>query len=155
MIDEAEQVLAHLLTSATCKSRGLLIQRLQQILAVAGQTIVLDADLSDATMQLIQQAQADGPAAQVLIASYALPQQWPVNWWEQAAPDALQAATIAAVKRGEVPFVVTDSREAATALHQLLEAETGGNGVLITSDTTGTPEVQALLPRLNDPAAVA
>ena len=158
VIDEAEQVLAHLLTSATCKSRGLLIQRLQQILAIAGQVIFLDADLSDATLEWVQQAQADGSAiscAQVLIASDALPQQWPVNWWEQTAPDALQAATIAAVKRGEVPFVVTDSREAATALHQLLEAETGGHGVLITSDTTGTPEVQALLPRLNDPAAVA
>ena len=155
VLDEVEQVLAHLLTSATCKSRGLLIQRLQQLLAVAGQVIVLDADLSDATLQWIQQAQAAGPAEQVLIASDALPQQWPVSWWEQAAPDALQAATIAAVKRGEAPFVVTDSREAATALHQLLEAETGGHGVLITSDTTGTPEVQALLPRLNDPAAVA
>jgi hypothetical protein len=155
VIDEAEQVLAHLLTSATCKSRGLLIQRLQQILAIAGQVIVLDADLSDATLEWVQQAQAAGPAAQVLIASDALPQQWPVNWWEQTAPDALQVATIAAVKRGEVPFVVTDSREAATALHQLLEAETRGHGVLITSDTTGTAEVQALLPRLNDPAAVA
>ena len=155
VIDEAEQVLAHLLASATCKSRGLLIQRLQQILAVAGQVIVLDADLSDATLEWVKQAQAADSAEQVLIASDALPQQWPVNWWEQAAPEALQAATIAAVKRGEAPFVVTDSREAATALHQLLEAETGGHGALITSDTTGTAEVQALLPRLNDPAAVA
>lgn len=156
VLDEVEQVLAHLLTSATCRqNRGLLIQRLQQLLAVAGQVIVLDADLSDASLAWVQQAQAGGSAAQVLIASDALPQQWPVSWWEQTAPDALQAATIAAVKRGEVPFVVTDSREAATALHQLLEAETGGRGALITSDTTGTPEVQALLPRLNDPAAVA
>ena len=109
-------------------------------------------------MQWIQQAQADGSAiscAQVLVASTALPQQWPVSWWDQATPEALQAATVAAVKRGEVPFVVTDSREAATALHQLLEAETGGHGALVTSDTTGTAEVQALLPRLNDPAAVA
>lgn len=153
VLDEIEQVVAHLLSSSTCKSRGLLAQRFQQLLAVAGKVIALDADLSDATMEWLQEAIETGGST--LIVSDAKPHQWPVSWWEQATPDALQAATIAAVKRGEVPFVVTDSREAATALHQLLEAETGGHGVLITSDTTGTAEIQALLPRLNDSAAVA
>jgi len=75
VLDEAEQVLTHLLTSATCRqNRGLLIQRLQQIIRLAGQVVAMDADLSDATLNWLRQARGDRPAEVALLVGH-----WPAT----------------------------------------------------------------------------
>lgn len=149
VIDEAEQVLAHLINSATCsQNRGLLIQRLQQIIQLAGQVIALDADLSDATLNWLQQARGDRPAEVALLVGTGPQQSWPIHWYEQNRPDEAQAALLKAAAAGPV-FVSTDSRERAAALHALLEHHLPqADGLLVTSETTGQPETQAWLQKL-------
>ena len=154
VIDEASQVIAHLLTSTTknCRElRGVLIQQLEGLVRHCKQVILLDADLGDAEVKWVEQAKG---SEAVLINNTAKPSPWPVTWWEHPGPEAIQKALITAVKAGERPLVVTDSREGATAINQLLEAETGLTGALITRDTVDCPEVQSLLPRLNCADAV-
>lgn len=156
VLDEAEQLLAHLLTSSTCsEQRGLLIQRLQAIVANASQVVALDADLSDSTLQWLQQARAGRPAEVALLVAKGTPQGWPVYWYEQGAEQLEQALLVAAAKAPV--FVTTDSRERAAALHQLLQHHLPSHqGLLITSATTSTPEVQQWLAKLtNEQALVA
>jgi hypothetical protein len=162
IFDEAEQVGQHLLTSATCsQNRGLLIQRLQQICAYASQVVALDADLSDATLAWLQQARAGGRAtscAQVEVALLVGEGQaccWPVHWYEQGRPEAAQQALLEAAAHGPV-FVTTDSRERAAALHDLLQHHLPqAEGLLVSSETTGRPEVQAWLGNLTSIEALA
>lgn len=156
VLDEAEQLLAHLLTSSTCREqRGLLIQRLQAIVANASQVIALDADLSDSTLQWLQQARAGRPAEVALLVAESTPQGWPVYWYEESAEQLEQALLVAAAKAPV--FVTTDSRERAAALHQLLQHHLPeAKGLLITSATSSTPEVQQWLAKLtNEQALVA
>ena len=156
VLDEAEQVLGHLLTSSTCREqRGLLIQRLQAIVANASQVIALDADLSDITLQWLQQARAGRPAELALVGTDAKPKGWPCYWYEEGAEQLEQALLEAA---GKAPvFVTTDSRERAAALHQLLQHHLPeAKGLLITSATTSSPEVAQWLGQLtNERALVA
>jgi hypothetical protein len=159
VLDEAEQLLAHLLTSATCREqRGLLIQRLQQLCLVAGQVVALDADLSDATLQWLASA-AGGVATScspcLIEATGQQRHGWRVHWYAQGKPDEAQAALIAAANASPV-FVTTDSRERAEALHQLLQHHhPQGHGLLITSHTTGTPEMGPWLAKLTNAHALA
>ncbi|MCP9905543.1 DUF3854 domain-containing protein [Cyanobium sp. BA5m-21] len=161
VLDEAEQLLAHLLTSSTCREqRGLLIQRLQAIVANASQVIALDADLSDSTLQWLQQARAGGRATScaqevALLVAEGTPQGWPIYWYEESAEQLEQALLVAAAKAPV--FVTTDSRERAAALHQLLQHHLPeAKGLLITSATSSTPEVQQWLAKLtNEQALVA
>jgi len=154
VLDEAEQLLAHLLTSSTCREqRGLLIQRLQAIVANASQVIALDADLSDATLKWLQQARAGRPAELALIAAEGIPQGWPCYWYEEGA-EQLEQALLEAAAKAPV-FVTTDSRERAAALHQLLQHHLPeAKGLLITSATTSSPEVQEWLAKLTDSQAL-
>jgi hypothetical protein len=158
VLDEAEQVLAHLLTSSTCsQNRGLLLQRLQQICTYAGQVVALDADLSDATLAWLQQArQSAGRSADVaLLVGNGSRQSWPVHWYEQGRPEAAQQALLEAAQQAPV-FITTDSRERAAALHDLLQHHLPqAQGLLITSETTGRPEVQAWLAKLTSSEALA
>ena len=159
-IDEAEQGLTHILTSATCRERrGLLIQRLQQIVAYSSQVILLDADLSDATIEWFRQAKAGAPARScaqapapdvALLVAPGAGQPWPVHWYEQGRPELAQAALLDAAAAGPV-FISTDSRERAAALHDLLQHHLPqAKGILITSETTGDPEVKAWQDKLPD-----
>ncbi len=155
VLDEAEQVLAHLLTSSTCREqRGLLIQRLQAIVANAAQVVAVDADLSDSTMKWLQQARAGRPAELALLVAEGTPTGWPVYWYEQG-PEQLEQALLEAAAKAPV-FVTTDSRERAAALHDLLQHHLPEQrGLLITSDTTSSPEVQEWLAKLTDDRALA
>jgi hypothetical protein len=150
VLDEAEQLLHHLLSSATIKQRGLVWQRFIEVIGRVKQAVALDADLSDSTLLLLQQARrlygaSDGLQ---LISNHKAPQQWQVHWHEQAKPDAIQQALIEAASKGPV-FVVVDSKRRAEALHGLLQHHfPQAKGLLITSDTTATPEGAAAIAKL-------
>lgn len=142
LLDEVEQLLHHLLSSATIKQRGLLWQRFLQVVALVRQVVALDADLSDATLLLLQAARRLGGAfdALQLITNHQAPKPWQVHWYEQAKPDAIQQELIKAAGQGPV-FVVLDSKRRAQALHGLLQHHfPQAKGLLITSETTATPE---------------
>ncbi|MFM8975520.1 MAG: plasmid replication protein, CyRepA1 family [Vulcanococcus sp.] len=156
VLDEVVQVVGHLLSSSTkncAEHRGLLLQRLQGLIRHCRRVVLLDADLDDATLRWVREARGEGCEV-VLIDNPTKPAPWPVTWWEHAGPEAIQQALIAAVKAGERPLVLTDSRKAAEAIHHLLQTVTGRDGLAVHRDTVDTPEVKDLLPRLNDPEAV-
>jgi Lhr-like helicases len=154
VLDEAEQLLQHMLMSATCShQRGLIIQRLQQIIKGASQVVALDADLSDATLLWLAGGQEQEIA--LIEAAGKAPSPWRVHWHGQARPEQAQAELAKAAAAGPV-FITTDSREAATAIHELLQQQLPeAKGLLITSATTDTPEVKAWLSRLTDLEALA
>jgi hypothetical protein len=155
VLDEYSQSACHGLTSTTTncvEHRGALLQRLQGLIRHCKRVILLDADLADPELRWAMQARGGGEVA--LIDNPTKPTPWPVRWWEHSGPEAIQQALIDAVKAGERPLVVTDSRKQATALNGLLEATTGKRGALVTRETVEQAEIQALLPRLNDPEAV-
>jgi hypothetical protein len=156
VLDEAEQLLAHLLTSSTCRhQRGLLIQRFQQVVRLAGQVVALDADLSDTTLAWLQQARGEGPADVALLVGDGPRQAWPVYWYEQGRADEIQAALLQAAERAPV-FITTDSKERAAALHALLQHHLPeAQGLLISSETTGKAETQAWLAKLTSIEALA
>jgi hypothetical protein len=157
VLDEAEQGLAHLLLSATCREhRGLLIQRLQQIIRAASRIICLDADLSDTTLRWVEKARQDRRHDIALIeASATTASPWPVQWFDHSRPDEAQAALLEAASKAPV-FVTTDSKERAAALHGLLEHHLpGAAGLLISSDTTDKPEMKEWLAKLTSLDALA
>ena len=150
LLDEVEQLLQHLLNSATIKQRGLLWQRFLQVLALVRQVVALDADLSDDTLRLLLQARRLHGASDALqlITNHQAPKPWQVHWYDQAKPDACQQKLIKAAGQGPV-FVVVDSKRRAEALHGLLEQHfPKANGLLITSETTATPEGAAAISKL-------
>lgn len=151
VLDEVEQLLNHLLYSATCQAnRGLLLQRFWHAVGHAKQIVALDADLSDATLERLQRARrlhgADDRLS--LIINQQGPGRWMVRWWTQAKADAMQQALIEAV--GQAPqFITCDSKRQAEALHDLLlHHYPDAKGILITSETTaskaGAEEVERL-----------
>ena len=150
VIDEAEQHDQHLLNSATIKQRGLVWQRLLEAVGRARQVVVLDADLSDDTIRLMQQARRLHGASDALqlITNHRAPKPWQVHWYDQAKPDACQQALIEAGGKGPV-FVVVDSKRRAEALHGLLQHHyPEAKGLLVTSETTATPEGAAGISKL-------
>jgi DNA primase len=153
VLDEAEQLLQHLLTSSTCRAnRGLLFQRFCHVIGHAKQVVALDADLSDATLQLLQRARrlhgADDRLS--LIANRQGPTRWLVQWWEQSKADAMQQAMVEAV--GKAPqFITCDSKRRAELLHALLQHHyPDAKGILITSTTTATAEGAANVRKLTN-----
>jgi hypothetical protein len=157
VLDEAEQGLSHLMLSATCREhRGLLIQRLQQIIRAASRIICLDADLSDTTLSWVEKARQDRRSDIALIeASATTAAPWPVQWFDHSRPDEAQAALLEAASKAPV-FVTTDSKERAAALHGLLEHHLPGTaGLLISSDTTDKPETKEWLAKLTSLEALA
>ena len=154
VLDEAEQVLQHLLMSTTCRDkRGLILQRFKQIISNAAQVLALDADLSDATMLWL----ADGKEEDICLIEAAgkTESPWPVHWYEQQRPEEAQAALLKAAAAAPV-FVTTDSREKASALHELLQQHLpGATGLLITSETTEKEETRNWLGKLTSLEALA
>jgi hypothetical protein len=151
VLDEVEQLLQHLLTSTTCRAnRGLLFQRFCHVVGHAKQVVALDADVSDATLQLLQRARrlhgADDRLS--LIANRQGPGRWMARWWAQPKADAMQQALIEAV--GQAPqFITCDSKRRAELLHDLLQHHhPNAKGLLITSDTTATAEGAANVRKL-------
>ncbi len=153
VLDEAEQVLAHLLTSTTCRDRrGLLIQRLLQIISNAAQVVALDADLSDATLNFLDQGGSD---MSLISGAGKAPAAWPVHWYAHQRPEETQTALLKEAAAAPV-FITTDSRERATALHELLQHHhPQAKGLLITSETTEKEETRAWLDKLTSLEALA
>lgn len=156
VVDEARQLLAHALSSDTLReTRALVLETLRALAAIAGQVILLDADLDDATLDWFRSARREAGADDGLhlIENRHQGTSWPVHWHVEGTPDALLADLIEAVKAGERPFVVTDSRERATAIHHALAHALGlvkagqvpgerTGGLLVTSGTTTRPKVR-------------
>ncbi len=149
VIDEAVQVLRHLLTSATCRKEGklpALLARLREIIQVARLVVVADADLNNATLRYLQELRGDGQPVH-LVRNDFQPEGYPCEFILSPNASAAIARLFQAIGSGERVFVPTDSKNQSKRLaHQcyrmgLTEAEV----LVLNSETSGGEQEQTFI----------
>ena len=144
ILDEAMAVLthAHLSGTAIAQYRLAALQHLSEILQNAGQIFLLDGNLSDRGFAYLHQlAGLDRPAYKIFN-RYQIPYR-PIQFLDGSDKDCRSTLT-ELVLQAERPVLATDSREYSKAIAKLL-TEQGRQGLLVNSETVGTPEVRAFL----------
>lgn len=143
VLDEAVQLVRHLLTSTTCARDGkrpALLARFRALVQNAKRVILADADLDNATLHYLQSLR--GASAPVfLVRNDFEPEPYACRWL--VAPDrtALTGDLLSELSQlppGQVLFVATDSKALSKALHRLIMQQQPERRVLLlNSETTG------------------
>ncbi|MFM0390772.1 plasmid replication protein, CyRepA1 family [Paraburkholderia phytofirmans] len=144
IIDESEQVFSHL-TSDTLKSkRRQCYQKLFHYLRAGKSIIVADADLGPITADAVCAATQSGT-----------PYHFYLNQRKESRCDLhayesefhLQAELMDAVRAGGRHYITTNSKKKAEVLQEAIRYEFGESRktMLVTSETTSQPEVQAFV----------
>jgi len=143
VLDEAVQLVRHLLTSSTCARDGkrpALLARFRALVKNAKRVLVADADLDNATLHYLRDLRGD-KASVFLVKNDFEPQPYACRFL--AAPDrtAITGDLLTAVAQlpvGKVLFVATDSKATSKALHRLILQQFPDKRVLLlNSETTG------------------
>ena len=143
VLDEAVQLVRHLLTSATCARDGkrpALLARFRALVKNAKRVLIADADLDNATLLYLQDLRGDN-APVFLIKNDFEPAPYACRFL--AAPDrtAITGELLGAIAQlppGKVLFVATDSKATSKALHRLITQQQPAKRVLLlNSETTG------------------
>ena len=143
VLDEAVQLVRHLLTSATCARDGkrpALLARFRALVKNAKRVLLADADLDNATLHYLQSLRGD-KAPIFLVKNDFEPAPYACRFL--AAPDrtAITGELLAAIAHlppGKVLFVATDSKATSKALHRLITQQYPDKRVLLlNSETTG------------------
>jgi len=143
VLDEAVQLVRHLLTSLTCARDGkrpALLARFRALVRNAKRVIIADADLDDATLHYLQSLRGDGQPV-FLVKNDFEPEAYACRFL--AAPDrtAITGELLTAIAQqtpGQVLFVATDSKATSKALHRLITQQYLEQRVLLlNSETTG------------------
>ena len=143
VLDEAVQLVRHLLTSSTCARDGkrpALLARFRALVKNAKRVIIADADLDNATLRYLQDLRGD-KAPVFLVKNDFEPAPYDCRFL--VAPDrtALTSELLAAIAQlppGKVLFVATDSKATSKALHRLITQQYPEQRVLLlNSETTG------------------
>lgn len=121
IIDEAEQVIWHLLNSTTCqKQRVPILHSLKELLTKVladgtGRVILSDADLSDLSVDFIK-GLAGVPylIPWVCVNNWKPETGWTVYNYEQDEPTAWLATLEAEIEAGGKPFIVTSSQKVSS-----------------------------------------
>ncbi|MBB1601768.1 plasmid replication protein, CyRepA1 family [Variovorax sp. UMC13] len=148
LIDEVEQVFAHLLSATLRERRRDVLMRFQYYLKQAGALYLLDADLNHVTVKVLDALLDDDRDRnfQVLL-----------NWWQPnirtihlydgTKPDPLIGELIASLTRGERCFVCSNSKKFVDSLEGEVERRFDGKvrPLKITSENSQKPEIQAIV----------
>lgn len=141
VIDEAVQVLRHLLTSKTCAKDGkrpVLLARLTALIRAARRVLVADADLDDAVLHYLAELRGDGSKPFLLLNDYQS-DGYPVEFVNctdnSAAIDKLIDDAGVSLAEGKVLFVATDNKKLSIHLAQVLR-DLGLRVLLINSATS-------------------
>lgn len=151
ILDESEQVLWHTLSATTeVKTRRLEILREMRELfrnvltSESGKVILLDADLSDLSIQFVTGMAGLEVEPYVVVNDVQTP-TWTVHHYDHNSPAKLLKSLIEAIAAGEVPFVMTHSQSAASrwstkTLEALLSLKFPSKRILrIDSETIADP----------------
>jgi len=154
ILDEVVQVLRHLLTSSTCNKEGkrpVLLARFTELVQTARRVILADADLDKASINYIQTLRGDTAPAWLLI-NDAQAEPWPVDFIEAPDASAITARLLDDVADGKRVFIATDSKAGSKRLNQLISGieGTGGNVLLLNSETSGGENEQAYIKAPDD-----
>lgn len=146
IIDESEQVLRNLLSSTLRQDLSDIFNKILLLLSNALQVVCLDADLSsDMTIELITlMRDPKGVKARDqcvgIINNYKIGAGRSIRWLPTKYQ--LLAEIAEAAEAGKKIFVASSTLRAATAIGEMLRSQ-GKNVLVITAETSGTPEVQA------------
>lgn len=151
VLDEAVQVIRHLLTSSTCARDGkrpALLARFKQLVQHARRLIVADADLNNATLSYLKGLR-DEESPLFLIRNDYQPQGYPVRWID--APDRScildeLLIDLSTQVPGKVIYIATDSKSTSKAIDRLIHQQYADKRVLlINSETSGGECEQAFM----------
>ncbi|MGB7439879.1 MAG: plasmid replication protein, CyRepA1 family, partial [Coleofasciculaceae cyanobacterium] len=110
ILDEAEQVLWHMLNSSTCQKERVPILNsfktlIQNALATDGRVILSDADLSDVSIDYIKQLAGVKDSSPFIIQNDWKPSGWNVYQYDGRSPEGLIAGLLEHIEQGGKPFV--------------------------------------------------
>lgn len=148
VIDEVEQVIAHLLSATLREHRREALMRFQYYLKQAGALYLLDADLNRVTIDVLDAMLDDDRdrSFQVLL-NWWQPDNRTVHLYEGTKPDPLTGGLIGSLARGERCFVCSNSKEFVDRLEGEVVTRFGTNikALKITSENSQKPEIQAIV----------
>lgn len=141
ILDEAVQVLRHLLTSSTCNKDGkrpALLARFTELVRTARRVVLADADLSTETIRYIQSLRNDSSIPWLLV-NEAQVTPWQIDFIEASNATAITARLLKDIQAGQKTFVATDSKAGSQKLERLIaQIETiGYRCLLLNSETSG------------------
>lgn len=148
VLDEACQVLRHLLASSTCNKDGrrpVLLMRFRELLQAAQRVIVADADLDNKAIRYIQQLRGDTTLPFLIRNDYKAP-GYPVRFISSPNASAVISELLQDVKAGKQVYVATDSKRGSKRVNQLIkEVNPDVQSLLINSETSGSDLAQAFM----------
>ncbi|MBF2064931.1 MAG: DUF3854 domain-containing protein [Calothrix sp. C42_A2020_038] len=153
ILDEVEQSLSHLLHSSTCKDKRVkLLKTFQQlintVLTTGGLVIAQDADLSDISLDYLQQLAGISVSPWVVENQWQPEKGWDVTFYDSPNPTPLIQQLELDLIAGRKCYVTTDSRagrySCETIEHYLKERlerlyKISPKSLVISSSTTNTP----------------
>jgi hypothetical protein len=115
ILDEVEQSLWHLLHSSTCKKKRLAILNtfqhlIARVIETDGLIIAQDADLSDISIDYLQQLASNEIEPWIAINQWQAKQGWDVYFYDRPNPTALIHQLELDLRAGHKCYVTTDSR---------------------------------------------
>ena len=133
-IDEARQVMRHILSAKTCRSnRHEILMTLWYFIRSAKRVIIADAHLDDNTIDFFLAMRPEGEAPLIIKNDYQNPSR-DVYYYEGKDNSALVAKLIDAVKRGKKVMVVSDSKKTILKLESVLIKKLADNHIPLTSN---------------------
>ncbi len=133
-IDEARQVMGHILSAKTCiKYRHEILMTLWYFIRSAKRVIIADAHLDDNTIDFFLAMRPEGEAPLIIKNDYQNPSR-DVYYYEGKDNSALVAKLIDAVKRGKRVMVVSDSKKNILKLESVLIKKLADNEGQLTSN---------------------
>jgi hypothetical protein len=119
-IDEARQVLRHILMATTCKQhRHDIIEILQYLIGNARQVIIADAHLDDYTVDFFLELRQEGEVPLIIQNTYQHPSR-EVFYYESKDYTAQLAQLTQAVSQGKKVMAVSDSKSTIEKIEQVL-----------------------------------
>jgi hypothetical protein len=131
ILDEAEQVLWHMLNSSTCQSERVPILKsfktlIQNVLTSDGQVILSDADLTDVSIDYIKELSGVSITPFIIQNDWKPSVGWKVYRYGGRSPEALVASLLTHIQEGGKPFICVSgqkckSKWSTTTLERFLQ----------------------------------
>lgn len=145
ILDEAVQVLRHLLTSSTCNKDGkrpALLARFTELVKTARRVVLADADLNTETIRYIQNLRNDSSVPWLLV-NEAQVTPWQIDFIEAPNAIAITARLLKDIQAGQKIFIATDSKAGSQRLERLIiQLETIGCRCLLLNSETSSGELE-------------
>ena len=147
LIDEVEQVFAHLLSDTLKEDRREALHTLRHYLKNAKALYVLDADLSSVTIELLHAVFGDDSPEYRAIVNQWQPSGRVVQLYDDVKFDHLAGELAASVQRHERCFVCSNSKKLIEELHGGLQRHIARplRTLVVTSDNSQNADIQAII----------